>query len=539
VQQADLAIRSGQWVAGYVSYEAAPGWDDALETHPPGGRPLTVLAAFNRPETVPPPPFPRSPDAVSDAVGIEPSRFTEAIEVIHEAIRQGDTYQVNYTYPIRARWPGDPYDLFRQLLYAQAATYGAYLEFNDFAICSASPELFFRRDGDLLRSRPMKGTLRRSEDPEAGAPGRLAGSEKDRAENLMIVDMVRNDLSRVCEPGTVAVHNPFMLEAYPTVWQMTARVHGRSRATLPEIFGALFPPASITGAPKAAAMGFIKNLETEPRGVYTGTIGFAAPDGRAQFNVAIRTAVVDKATSRMTYNVGGGIVWDSDADSEFDESIAKSAILYHQQPEFDLLETMRWDPETGYYLLDRHIDRMAEAARFFGYQFDEGRLRDSLESKSTTYGAHPRRVRVTSGRTGGLTVKASPLVPAPFSTQPIIAIAPARVPSADPFLQYKTTHRAIYRDMLAACPAADDVLLVNERGEVTESCYGNIFVEWGGQTTTPPVHCGLIPGTLRAELLKTAEVHEQVLQLEDLSKVDLISIGNSVRGRYQIGKLLL
>lgn len=538
VQEAEGAVAGGHWIAGYVSYEAAPGWDDALQTHPPGQRPLAIIAAFAEPEKVPPPSFPRAPTPVGRSAGIPRPQFNAAIASIREAIRQGDTYQVNYTYPIRSSWPGDPFELFRQLLYAQAATYGAYLDLGHFAVCSASPELFFRRDGDLLRSRPMKGTLRRSEMPEAGAPSRLTGSEKDRAENLMIVDMVRNDLSRVCDPGTVSVHNPFMLEAYPTVWQLTARVHGRSRASLPEIFEALFPPASITGAPKAAAMGFIKELEREPRGIYTGTIGFAAPDGRAQFNVAIRTAIVDKRTSEMMYHVGGGIVWDSDADSEYEETIAKAAILHHRHPKFDLLETMRWDPESGYYLLRRHLDRMADAARFFGYRLDRARIVDELEMKASGFDAQPRRVRVMSGLDGEVQVESALLKPALFSTKPRIAVAPARVPSADPFLKYKTTHRAIYRDMLAACPDADDVLLVNERGEVTESCYGNIFVEWDGQVTTPPAECGLIPGTLRAELLESGEVQEQVFQLEDLTKVDRITIGNSVRGRYPIGELL-
>lgn len=539
VEQAEHAIRSGLWIAGFVSYEAASGWDDALTTQPPGKQPVAVFASFGDPDIVPPPLFPRTAEPVRSSVGISRDEFNDSIARIREAIRQGDTYQVNYTYPIRSPWPGDPYDLFRQLLNAQAATYGAYLDLGHLAVCSASPELFFRRDGDLLRSRPMKGTLPRADAPEAGAPKRLTGSEKDRAENLMIVDMVRNDLSRVCDPGTVRVHNPFMLEAYPTVWQMTARVHGRSRASLPEIFGALFPPASITGAPKAAAMGFIKDLETEPRGIYTGTIGFAAPDGRAQFNVAIRTAVVDKRTSEMTYHVGGGIVWDSDADSEYDETIAKAAILYHRHPDFDLLETMRWDPGLGYYLLDRHIDRMADAARFFGYPIDMYRLRHELESSAAGFGASPRRVRVTCGAEGDILIESILLAPAPFSTKPRIAIAPARVPSADPFLRYKTTHRAIYRDMLAACPEADDVLLVNERGEVTESCYGNVFVDRDGQTSTPPLSCGLIAGTLRAELVETGEVSEEVLLIEDLTKVDLITIGNSVRGRYPTGELLL
>jgi para-aminobenzoate synthetase/4-amino-4-deoxychorismate lyase len=539
VEKAEEAIASGLWIAGYVSYEAGSGWDEALKTHAPGELPVAVLAAFQNPEIASPPPFPGKTLRIRGSLGIAREEFNESIAQIREAIRQGDTYQVNYTYPIRSTWKEDPYDLFRQLLYAQAATYGAYLDLGRFAICSASPELFFRRDGDLVRSRPMKGTLRRASTPEGGAPLRLTGSEKDRAENLMIVDMVRNDMSKICEPGSVTVPDRFMLEAYPTVWQLTSRVHGRSKAGLSEVFGALFPPASITGAPKAAAMGYIRTLETGPRGVYTGTIGFAAPDGRAQFNVAIRTAVVDKQKSEMVYHVGGGIVSDSTAESEYDESIAKAAILYRDRPEFDLLETIRWDPGSGYFLLDRHLARMALAAGFFGYKIDVTRLRKNLQRAAGQFSDNARRVRVTSNAAGETLIESIVLRPAPFSTAPRVAIAPARVPSADPFLQYKTTHRAIYSDMLAACPEADDVLLVNERGEVTESCYGNVFVERDGETTTPPVTSGLIPGTLRAELLEAGEVQERVLLIDDLATVEAITIGNSVRGRYPIGNLLL
>ncbi len=534
---ADRAVLAGQHVAGFVAYEAAPAFDSAFRVRPDDAFPCALFGVFDAPVAVESPALP-GPGFLEVVGPLRPSidrtTFARAIDEIRAAIRAGDTYQVNYTYRLTGRLRTDPWDLFRSLVHAQAATYAAWVEAGRWAVASASPELFYRRHGDRVESRPMKGTAGR------GRPGSrdrdrlkaLMASAKERAENLMIVDMVRNDLSRIADAGSVTVPGLFVPEAYPTVWQLTSTVTGRSGAGLSAAFGALFPAASITGAPKASTMSIIERLESTPRRIYTGSIGYAAPDGTAQFNVAIRTALVDRVTGRVEFGVGGGVVWDSFADSEWAETRTKSRILRHAHQDFRLLETLKWSPSHGFALLDDHLGRLAASGAALAFAVDRALVLGMLRDAAARFPRRAMRVRVTVSRDGATEVESRVLGRERRFVRPRLAVAPAAVASVEPFLRHKTTHRDTYDRMLALCPDADDVLLWNEHGELTESCLANLFLDRGDVLLTPPARSGLLPGTLRGRLLADGRAREAVLRPEDLA-TGRVLLGNSVRGLYE------
>ena len=338
----DKAVAKGLYVAGMVSYEAAPAFDDALAAHDGAGLPLAWFALFRRMEERNSPSKGTAPFLLTQKSGRSPdftlapwspsvsrSQYNEAIDRIKDYIARGHTYQVNYTFRLRAAFEGEPWGLFRRLCEAQRGQYNAYLDLGGHVLCSASPELFFSVNGDVVSARPMKGTAPRGRtaDEDRLIGDQLRRCEKNRAENAMIVDMMRNDLGRIAERGSVRVESAFDIETYPTVFQMTSTVSARSKASAIGILRAAFPAASITGAPKIRTMEIIQELEPEPRGVYCGAIGWIAPDRRAEFNVAIRTVAIDRATGVAEYGVGGGIVWDSDRAGEYDECRTKAAVL--------------------------------------------------------------------------------------------------------------------------------------------------------------------------------------------------------------------
>lgn len=521
--------------AGFVAYEAAPAFDPALVVHPPGAFPLLWFGIYPPPEPIAFPPQPLAgPAAIAWQPSVTKTQYQQAFAAIKAAIASGETYQVNYSFRLQAPLVADPWELMVAMVHAQGYGYGAFVQTDRWAICSASPELFFTLDQGLLTSKPMKGTLPRGLTQAADlANGRwLTHSEKNRAENLMIVDMVRNDLGRIAEDGSVRAPCLFGLERYPTLWQLTSSVQCRTRAGLERIFTALFPPASITGAPKVRTMELIARLETTPRRIYTGTVGFLAPGGRAQFNVAIRTVLVDKAAGTAEYGLGGGIVWDSEQGDELAECYTKARILTRPAPVFSLLETLRWTPADGYSLLEQHLARLADSADYFARAIDRAAIRAQLRQLAATLPPVPHRVRLTLPPGQGPGLEAQPLVALP---QPYrIGLARHPIDSRDPFLYHKTTHRRVYDQALAAAPGWDDVLLWNERGELTESCLANIVVEREGRLLTPPVHSGLLAGTYRGLLLSRGEISEQVLRLADLDRCDRIFLINSVRGRWEV-----
>ncbi len=583
--------QSGLWAAGFVSYEAAGAFDDALTTCEPGALPLLHFGLFQTSEKVEL--QPGGEYSLGDwTPSVVREEYTEAIATIKERIAAGDTYQVNYTFRLHAGFEGDPFGYFCDLAAAQQGDYGAFIETGDFAICSASPELFFELKDGLITSRPMKGTRPRGLTAETdwAAAAELQRAEKDRAENIMIVDMIRNDIGRVAEAGSVETVSRFDVEKYPTVWQMTSTVRGtvepqnkacrspkaevglRSRTetkrsgaaisnhevsgagdvdatslsgqlcgkecggdtayALGELFGALFPCASITGAPKAKTMEIIRELETSSRGIYTGSIGFVAPDGNACFNVAIRTAVLDRNAGTMEYGIGGGIVWDSDAEAEYDEALSKAAILTKKMPEFQLLETMLWK-EGELFLLDRHLKRLTDSAERFDFKMKLDAIRAELEGLLFD---EPMKIRLLLSLNGEFGVEAASCR-WPQPQDAVLAISREPVDSKDVFLYHKTTNRAVYGKAKADFPDADDVLLYNERGEVTESSIANVVVELDGHKLTPPVSCGLLAGTFRDKLLAQGEIEEGVIVLEDLKRAEGVWLINSVR-KWQEAKPL-
>jgi len=550
----------GLWAAGFISYEAAGAFDEALKTHAPGGLPFLCFGLFDAPDLVGQTPssagFPQAgalaPQKNYQLGEWKPSvtraEYAQAIASIKEHIAAGDTYQVNYTFRLNADFSGAPFGFFCDLAEAQQGRYAAFIETDEFAICSASPELFFELRDGVITSRPMKGTMPRALTAEAdrAVAEALKNSAKNRAENIMIVDMIRNDIGRIAEAGSVETLSRFDVEKYPTVWQMTSTVSGKvgtslrdvrgrlGQPSLPNLFKALFPCASITGAPKAKTMEIIQGLEhtacglASPRGVYTGSIGFISPDGDAQFNVAIRTAMVDRKTGRVEYGIGGGIVWDSDADSEYEEAITKSRILARRSPEmqpgcFQLLETMLYEPGQGIFLLERHLKRLAGSADYFDFSLNET-VRNKLLDLSF---ACPMRIRLIVNKDGSFDLQTLEIPPVDGEVK--LAIAKEQVDSGDVFLYHKTTSRSVYEKAKAEFPNVDDVLLFNERGEVTESCIANVVVELDGRKVTPPVSCGLLAGTFRDELIAKGEIEERIVTLADLKRAKTVWLINSVR----------
>ncbi|MGF1538704.1 MAG: aminodeoxychorismate synthase component I [Elainellaceae cyanobacterium] len=528
-------VDCGQYAAGFVAYEAASGCDPTLVTCAnESDFPLLWFGLYDRPTVDSLPAAPQGKPLIWQPA-ISQTSYRQNIAAIKAQIAAGNTYQVNFSFRLNAELSADPWGLFLQMAQAQSADYGAFIDIGDWAIACASPELFFSKDGSRVVSRPMKGTVPRGLNlqQDVQRASWLRTSEKNQAENAMIVDMVRHDLGRVAEVGSVGVPHLFALERYPTVWQMTSTVAAQTQATLPELFQALFPPASITGAPKPRTMALIAQLETTPRQIYTGTVGFVRPDGRSQFNVAIRTVLMDRRRQRATYGVGGGIVWDSQADEEYAECCAKAQVLYHQRPQFSLLESLRWTPEEGYFLLERHLERLQQSADYFGFTCSIQAVRRWLDHVVSPARLSPDlkkacKVRLMLDAQGDLSGEAVPL---PKAAPLTLCLAKLPVSASNVFLHHKTTHRQVYEQARQGCPAAvQDVLLWNESGEVTETTLGNVVVEIAGARYTPPTTCGLLPGTFRAHLLERGEVQERVVTRSALAQCDRLFIINSVRG---------
>jgi para-aminobenzoate synthetase/4-amino-4-deoxychorismate lyase len=528
--------RQGMTAAGFLAYEAAPAFDAALTTCANSDDfPLLWFGLYRRPRFVDlPEPIGPLPELVWRST-VDRAEYDRRLRRIHRYIAAGDTYQVNYSYRLRAPFAGDPWALFTRLAAAHGPEFGGYVHTGRWTLLSLSPELFFRRNGERVESIPMKGTIGRGLTPaEDCVRGRcLRASGKDQAENVMIVDMVRNDLGRIALPGSVRVEELFGLRRYPTLWQMTSTVTGRVRADLGDVFSALFPAASITGAPKARTMAIIRELETSPRRIYTGTIGFVQPDRRAQFNVAIRTLLMDQQSRTMEYGVGGGIVADSATAAEWEETRVKSLVCRRPPPEFSLLETLLWTPEAGYALLSEHLRRLAASADYFARCCDVAAIQQQLDGAAAGFQGGRRKVRLLLDRRGGVRIESGPLA-APESDRPVrLALAAQPIDAGNVFLHHKTTHREIYRQARSRAPAwADDVILYNRQGEVTETTIANILFTLDGREYTPPARCGLLPGTMRRQLLDRGEIEERVLPLDLLRRGTTLTLINSVRGRW-------
>ena len=521
----------GLYAAGMISYEAAPAFDPALQTVAKDDFPLLRFGLFNTPEEMPLPAAPNNPAALKWQAELDADRFESSVARIREAIAGGETYQVNYTFPMTSRFQGDPWEYFCQLVQGQQAPGAGFLRAGRWTACSASPELFFHRDGHRLTMRPMKGTAVRgrtlAEDRQQAEA--LRNSAKDQAENVMILDMVRNDLGRIAPPGSVTVEHLYQLEKYPTVWQLTSTAVAESNVGLAEIFGALFPCASITGAPKARTMQIIADLEASPRRLYTGCFGWLGPNRQARFNVAIRTVLIDQQRQEAVYGVGAGITWGSESAAEYRECLAKAAVLNQPQTEFSLFETLRWTPGTGYFLLEEHLARLLASAEYFDITIDEPAIRQHLTDQATKFPPSSQRVRLELHPDGRLDSEAKILDDQTYKKPLHVALASSPVDEQNLFLYHKTTRRAIYQDALDEHPEADDVLLWNSRGELTELTIGNLVLLLDGEWVTPPVHCGLLAGTYREVLLRKGILKEKVLRSDDLHRAEKVFMINAVR----------
>lgn len=554
LQEMDAATAAGRYVAGYLGYEAGYAFE-RIGPAKEQAQPLAWLGVYARRQTL----GPEATDALlADAAKGQPnptvrnprfalkrSAYREKIAAVKRHIRAGDVYQINLTGKVVFGFEGSAVALYRALRQQQRVAYGAFVNTGTARVLSFSPELFFRREGEKLVARPMKGTVRRgrtlAEDQRLRAW--LAADEKSRAENLMIVDLLRNDLSVCCRPGTVRVPRLFETEPYETVTQMTSTVTGllRPGAGYAHIFRALFPCGSVTGAPKIRAMQLIRELEDGPRGVYCGALGYAGPGGEGTFSVAIRTVVLEGAKGTM--GTGSGVVWDSDADAEYAECLLKARFLSKspsaqrasaEAPPPALVETMRW-AAGEVALLDRHLARMARSAAYFGYPFDEGALRRRLHAEAEALDpACLYKMRVTLDAEGRFAAETSPLPPEGASTAPLrVCFATRRAEAEDPLFFHKTTARAVYEKAFQEAQAAgyDEAILLNTQGEVTEGTRTNVFVKKAGVWRTPPVESGLLEGVYRAHLLDTLPAAaECVLRPSDLLEADALYLCNAVWG---------
>jgi para-aminobenzoate synthetase / 4-amino-4-deoxychorismate lyase len=536
LDEVERRTSAGAWACGFVAYEAASGLDPVLTTREPvGGLPLAWFGITTGPQDAAPlHPGPGGWPAGSWAPEWDEGRHRAAVREVRSRIAAGETYQCNLTTRLTHALEGDPEQLYRDLALAQRGAYNAYLDTGRFVVASASPELFFELCDDRIVMRPMKGTAARgrtvAEDEQIVT--RLRSSPKERAENVMIVDLVRNDLARVAVTGSVTVPRLLHAERFETVHQLTSDVTARlcPDVGLTGIFRALFPCGSVTGAPKARTMELIREVEDSSRGVYCGAIGVVAPPGapfRARFSVAIRTVLIDREHGSATYGTGGGITWGSQPAAEYAELLAKARVLGAHPREFHLMETMRY--EAGHLRsLDGHLARVAASAAYFGFRFDPAAVRTALDARLA--GAGDARVRLRCYRDGTVGVDVEDL-PRPTTGAVRLAIDPTPVDTTACWPHHKTSLREPYTTRLARHPAADDVVLVNERGEVTESCTANLAVRLDGQWWTPPLESGCLPGIERARLVADGVLHERVLRPADLHRAEELALVNSLRGR--------
>ena len=532
LSQVESYQQQGYYVVGYVSYEAAPAFEKKLAVHraPLLGEYLLYFTVHDRVETSSIPltyeevDLPTSWQEVTSAADYE-----KAISQIHHHLRQGDTYQVNYTVQLKQDLSANPFDIYNRMVVEQEAGYNAYIEHDEMAVISMSPELFFEQHDRELTTRPMKGTTQRglSDQEDLEQARWLEQDPKNRSENMMIVDLLRNDMNRISEVGSEHVERLCQVEQYSTVWQMTSTIKSQlgPEIDLVSIFRSLFPCGSITGAPKIATMEIIKDLEPQARGVYCGTIGFLLPNGRRIFNVAIRTIQLYKG--QAIYGVGGGITWDSTWESEYREVHQKAAVLYRQQARFQLITTGKIS-QNSLLFEEQHIDRLKKASRYFAYPFDPEILRQKIEAECQSCDTHQDyRLRISLSKSGEIEVSCQVLAPlSPTFCQAQLCLQTANLQQA--FTYFKTTHRP------HLTLGEEERIYHNVAGELLETSIGNLVLKIAGKLYTPPTRLGILPGIYRQHLLETGQAEEKVLTLADLAQAESIYGCNAVRGLYEL-----
>lgn len=522
----------GYYAVGYVSYEAAPAFETKFEVID-GPLMSEYLLYFTIHESVQTEPIPLTykpitlPKTWQELTSAE--EYRAAIEHIHHHIRQGDTYQVNYTVQLQQNITADPFAIYNRLVVEQNAHYNAFIQHDDVSIISVSPELFFKKDGDGLTTRPMKGTTNRGLTTETDLKQAqwLAQDQKNRSENMMIVDLLRNDMNRISKIGSENVKSLCLVEQYSTIWQMTSTIETQllPNSNLGDIFQALFPCGSITGAPKIATMAIIKDVEKQARGVYCGAIGILLPNGPTIFNVAIRT--LQMQGNKAIYGVGGGITWDSKWEAEYEETKQKSAVLYRQNPKFDLISTGRIHRGKLLFLKE-HLNRLQESSRYFSYPFNKEEVQNQVEDLcqsldfDTDY-----RLKMSLAKNGELTFEHNQL------TGLADVFCQARLveqthPLDSPYTYFKTS----YRPHISLEP--HEQIYYNQKKELLETSIGNLVLKIEDQLYTPPVHLGLLNGIYRQSLIANNQVTERVLTLDNLKQAQAIYGCNAVRGLYEL-----
>ena len=530
--QVESYQEQGYYVVGYVSYEAAPAFEEKLAVHkaPLLAEYLLYFTVHDGVETSPIPLTYEEVDLPSNWQEVTSAEdYEKAIAQIHHHLRQGDTYQVNYTVQLKQDLSANPFAIYNRMVVEQEAGYNAYVEHDEMAVISMSPELFFEQNDRELTTRPMKGTTKRglTDDEDLKEAAWLEQDPKNRSENMMIVDLLRNDMNRISEVGSEHVERLCQVEQYSTVWQMTSTIKSQLRpdVDLVTIFRSLFPCGSITGAPKIATMEIIKNLEPQPRGVYCGTIGLLLPNGRRIFNVAIRTIQLYKG--QAIYGVGGGITWDSTWESEYREVHQKAAVLYRKQARFKLITTGKISQKSLLFE-DQHLERLTKASRYFAYPFDPEELRQKIEEECQACDSHQDyRLRITLNKSGELELSRQVLTSlSPSFCQAQLCLQEADLQQA--FTYFKTTHRPhLNLDK-------QEIIYHNAAGELLETSIGNLVLKIAGKLYTPPTNLGILPGIYRQHLLEGGQVEEKVLTLKDLAQAEAIYGCNAVRGLYEL-----
>ncbi|MFA6102741.1 MAG: chorismate-binding protein [Victivallaceae bacterium] len=542
LSELEEALAAGFFAAGFIAYEAAHAFDRAFNTLPSEDFPAACVAVYAE--------VPRCFSAFPDcsetiSLDFEPEishdEYCVALERIAQDIVDGDIYQANFTFRNYAPAVAEPERLFLGLVKRHPVPYPAFFNTGEFKILSLSPELFLEKSGRRIKSSPMKGTAKRHPDAAAdkAVAGWLAADPKNTAENLMIVDMVRNDFGRFCIPGSIQVDPLFRVDTYHTVHQMISTVHGEvcKEKSLRDILQAAFPPASITGAPKISAVNIISREEKSPRKVYTGALGCFMPCGDFCLNVAIRTLIC--SAGRTELGIGSGIVYDSSAESEWQEALLKSHFINYSIPEFQVLETMLREKDAGIKYLSEHLARAESTQRYFGRQWNRAAVDDALSAIKA--GQVPARLRLLIAADSSVSVEVYPLTVVGWGETSLrLLVSKEKVDSGDVFLYHKTTNRDFYNRHLhdAYENGFDEVVFFNERGELTEGAISNIFLRHGNQWFTPPLTCGLLPGIWRKETLHELNAVEKVLRLEDLKAAEEIILGNSVRGKGVVQEIV-
>ena len=551
--RAQMWLERGRYVAGYVSYEAAPAFIPVPTREPlDGPTHLLWMGVYSEPLRVPrtgsiiPMPEPSDDLTMGElSPRVVRHQYSEALGRIRSYLENGHTYQVNYTFGMDGRFTGSSVDLYARLRAAQPVPFGAYLRHEETAIVSLSPELFVHIENDTATLKPMKGTVRRGRTTleDRDMVSWLKASEKDHAENRMIVDLLRNDIGRLAVPGSVRVPAFFSIEKHPTVFQATSTVTARlrKRVNMVDLFQALFPCGSVTGAPKIETMRIINEVEPEPRGVYTGAIGYMGPDGRGTFSVAIRTAVSDEEGGRFRLGIGSGVTIASNEHSEFDECLLKARFVEVEPRSFQLFETILWHPDEGFALVDEHLARLQDSSAFFDRPLNAELFLSALEEenlllRTSQSRTEPHRVRIAVDAAGGMVTEHAPLDLLPLAVK--VGFSKKRISTEDRFQYHKTTWRPLYDTLLGKARARGwfDALVLNERGEVAEGTRSNLVIRRNGTLVTPPLFAGILPGIYRKSLLRRQKdpVTEATLLPGDVMAADEVYVCNALRGLVRV-----